>query len=159
MNKYSLLLFILTCALTSCQNDLGNDNYIIIQEEDFEVIPITSKKYFFEEIINPANIGIIDSKVLISERHRVPEEHPRIHIINSKDWAYDKPKGKHGVGPLEAIDASLFYKGKSDDTFWAYSMNGRKLLEYSMSETTLLGKSEWKMPEPMKGSLVFHTGI
>lgn len=30
-------------------------------------------------------------------------------------------------------------------------MNGRKLVEYSMSDTTLLGKNEWKMTEPMKG--------
>ncbi|GAB2995542.1 hypothetical protein GCM10027284_12770 [Cyclobacterium sediminis] len=146
MNRIMLFLIL----FVSCETSKENDNYIIIQKEDFTIIPLKSEKHYFEEIINPANIGIIDSKILISERHRVPEEHPRIHIINSQNWTYDKPKGKYGEGPLEAIDASLFYKGENGNTFWAYSMNGRKLVEYSMSDTTLLGKNEWKMPEPMR---------
>ncbi|SHN22335.1 TolB-like 6-blade propeller-like [Cyclobacterium lianum] len=147
MNKFILVLFLF--ALGSCQKNPEEDNYRIIKEEDFEIISITSEKYYFEEIINPSNIGLVGRKVLISEAWRVPEEHPRIHIIDSKNWTYDKPKGKFGEGPLEVIDASLFFKGKNADTFWAYSMNRRKLVEYSMSDSTLLGKSEWKMTEPM----------
>lgn len=147
MNKFILVL--LFFALASCKKESENGSYIVIKEKDFKVISITSAKYYFEEIINPSNIGFVDRKVLISEAWRVPEEHPRIHIIDSKDWTYDKPKGKHGEGPLEVIDASLFYKGKNPDTFWAYSMNRRKLVEYSMSDSTLLGRSEWKMSDPM----------
>ncbi|GEO21659.1 BF3164 family lipoprotein [Cyclobacterium qasimii] len=153
MNRIILFPFLL--VLSSCETETKNLSYRIIQEKDFKVIPITSEKYYFEEIINPSNIGLVDNKILISEAWRVPEEHPRIHIINSKDWTYDKPKGKHGEGPLELIDASLFYKGENADTFWTYSMNRRKLVEYSMSDPTLLGKSEWKMTEPMMDLMFF----
>ncbi|MBI0399267.1 BF3164 family lipoprotein [Cyclobacterium marinum] len=147
MNRLILVLILLFSI--SCEQGIENNDYIIIQKEDFTLIPLQSNKYFFEEIINPSNIGLVDDKILISEAWRVPEEHPRIHIVNSTDWTYDKPKGKHGEGPLELIDASLFYKGENPDTFWTYSMNRRKLVEYSMSNLTLLGKSEWKMTEPM----------
>jgi hypothetical protein len=147
MNKFIIVLFLF--ALVSCQKDAEEENYRIIKVEDFEIISLTSEKYYFEEIINPSNIGLVGEKVLISEAWRVPEENPRNHIINSKDWTYDKPKRKHGEGPLEIIDASIFYKVKKANTFWTYSMNTRKLVEYSMSDSTLLGKSEWKMTEPM----------
>ena len=147
MIKFLLVLFLF--ALGSCEKDGVNGNYRIIKEEDFKIISITSEKHYFEEIINPANIGFVGGKVLISEAWRVPEEHPRMHIIDPNGWRYDKPKGKHGEGPLEITDASLFYKGKDSDTFWTYSMNRRKLVEYSLSDATLLGKSEWKMTESM----------
>lgn len=153
MKSNILILFLF--VLSSCETASEDFSYRIIQEKDFKVIPITSQKYYFEEIINPSEIGLVDDKILISEAWRVPEENPRIHIINSKDWTYDKPKGKHGEGPLELIDASLFYKGENDDTFWTYSMNRRKIVEYSMSDATLLGKSEWKMTEPMMGLRFF----
>lgn len=147
MNKFTLVL--LFFALVSCEKDSGESNYRIITKEDFKVIPITSSKYFFEEVINPSNIGLIGDRVIISEAWRVPEEYPRIHIINSTDWTYDKPKGKHGQGPLELIDAGSFYAGENSESFWAYSMNRRKLVEFSMEDSTLLGKSEWKMTEAM----------
>ncbi|AKP50185.1 BF3164 family lipoprotein [Cyclobacterium amurskyense] len=153
MNRNIIILFLF--VLSSCETASEDLSYRIIQEKDFKVIPITSQKYYFEEIINPSKIGLVDDKILISEAWRVPEENPRIHIINSKDWTYDKPKGKHGEGPLELIDASLFYKGENADTFWTYSMNRRKIVEYSMSDATLLGKSEWKMTEPMMGIRFF----
>lgn len=99
-------------------------------------------------MINPSGIGVAGNKVLLSEAWRVPEEHPRMHLINSEDWTYDKPKGKHGQGPLEITDAQFLYSTDSD-TCWIYNMNRRKLVEYSMTDSTLLGKSEWKMTEPM----------
>src|SRR5690606_30274690 len=113
MNRFITILFLF--SLGACHQEAEKGNYRIIKEEDFDVISITSKKYYFEEIINPSNIGLIDGKVLVSEAWRVPEEHPRIHIIDSKDWTYDKPKGKHGEGPLEVTDAGLFFKGNNPD--------------------------------------------
>lgn len=148
MNKLILVLFLV--ALVSCQKASEKGNYRIIKEGDFKVMSISSEKYYFEEVINPSNIGLVGSKVLLFERMRVPQEHPRIHIIDSKDWTYDKPKGKYGEGPLEVIDTGLVYSEKNTDTFWVYSVNRRSLIEYSMSDATLLGKSEWKMPEPMQ---------
>jgi hypothetical protein len=66
----------------------------MIKEEDFKVKSITSEKYFFDEVISPSNIGLVGRKVLLFEEMRVPQEYPRIHIIDSNDWTYDKPKGK-----------------------------------------------------------------
>src|SRR5690606_2127648 len=146
MNKLTSALFAL--LLCSCHYESEKSNHRIIKEEDFEVISLTSKKLYFEQIINPSNIGLVGKNVLISEAWRVPEQHPRIHIINSKDWTYNKPKGKYGEGPLEVVDATLFFEGENPDTFWIYSMNRRKLVEYSISDSTLLGKREWKMTEP-----------
>jgi hypothetical protein len=143
------ILFVLLLFLTSCEKDLDERKYRIINEVDFKEIAITSQKHFFEEIINPSNIGLIGNNVIISEAWRVPEENPRIHLINSKNWIYDKAKGKHGQGPLELIDASSFFEGNDPNTFWTYSMNRRKLVEFSMNDSTLLGRSEWKMTEPM----------
>ncbi|WP_339706900.1 BF3164 family lipoprotein [Algoriphagus aquimarinus] len=147
MNK--LILALLLFVLVSCEKETEEVNHRIIKMEDFKEISITSEKHYFEEIINPVSIDLIGSKVIISEAYRVPEENPRIHLINSTDWSYDKAKGKYGEGPLELIDASSFFEGESSDTFWAYSMNRRKLVEYSITDATLLGKSEWKMTEPM----------
>ena len=142
MNKLILVIFLI--AFGSCEENYEDGNYRIIKEEYFKNISITSEKYYFKEIINPANIGLVGGKVLISEAWRVPEEHPRIHIIDPNGWRYGKPKGKHGEGPLEITDASLFYKGKDFDTFWTYSMNRRKLVEYSMSDSTLQVKVNGK---------------
>ena len=148
MNKLSIVLFLF--AVLSCQKESEKGNYRIIKEEDFKVKSITSEKYFFDEVISPSNIGLVGRKVLLFEEMRVPQENPRIHIIDSNDWTYDKPKGKYGEGPLEVIDTGLVYSEKNDDTFWVYSLNRRRLVEYSISDATLLGKSEWKMPEPMQ---------
>lgn len=143
------MLTLFALLLCSCQKESEKGDHRIIKEEDFEVISITSNKRYFEQIINPSNIGLVGRNVLISEAWRVPEQHPRMHIIDSKDWTYNKPKGKFGEGPLEVFDASLFFQGENSDTFWVYSMNRRKLIEYSISDSTLLGKREWKMTEPM----------
>jgi hypothetical protein len=150
------IVFLLLFALASCEIDDEELNYRTIKKEDFKEIPIISEKHYFEKIINPSAIGLVGDRILISEAWRVPEENPRMHLINSKDWTYDKPKGQHGQGPLELIDASSFFKGKNPDTFWVYSMNRRKLVEFSIADSTLLGKSEWKMTEPMM-SLWFFT--
>lgn len=143
---YQLSLFIF---LFSCASESEEQNYRIITREDFKEISIASEKHYFEEIINPVEIGLIGDKIIISEAHRVLEENPRIHLINSADWSYDKAKGKYGEGPLELIDASSFFEGGSSDTFWAYSMNRRKLVEYSTNDSSFLGIKEWKMTEPM----------
>ena len=143
------MLILFALLICSCQKEPEKGDHRIIKEEDFKVISLTSKKLYFEQIINPSNIGLAGRNVLISEAWRVPEQHPRIHMIDAENWTYDKAKGKYGEGPLELVDASLFFAGENPDTFWVYSMNRKKLVEYSISDATVLGKSEWKMTEPM----------
>lgn len=143
-----LTLILLIFVAFSCAKDSDKENYRIINKEDFKDIPITSEKHYFEEVINPTDIGLVHEKLLISEAWRVPEEFPRMHLLNISNWTYDKPKGKHGQGPLEITDAELLYS-PDPDSFWIYNMNRRKLVEYSTTDSTLLGKKDWKLPEAM----------
>ncbi len=117
--------------------------------EDFKEIELISDKYYFEEVINPSSIGFHGEKVILGEAWRVPEELPRLHLINSEDWTYDKPKGKHGQGPLEITDAAQILDSPNSDSFWIYNMNGRKLVNFSPSDTSLLGTDEWRLSEDM----------
>ncbi|REG83532.1 BF3164 family lipoprotein [Algoriphagus antarcticus] len=147
MNKF--ILFILLFVLVSCEKEVEVESQRIIKKEDFKEISISSEKHFFEEIINPSGIGLSHDKILISEAWRVPEEHPRMHLVNTSNWTYDKPKGKHGQGPLEITDAAQFLFSPDPDTFWIYNMNRRKLVQFSTTDSTLLGVKDWKLSEPM----------
>lgn len=144
-----LISFILIMSLFSCTKDLKDLPVRNISESDFIGLGVTSKKYIFEEIINPSAIGLAGESVVISEAWRVPEEFPRMHLVNSSDWSYDKPKGKHGQGPLEMTDAADFLESKEPDSFWIYNMNLRKLMKFSIDENSLLAESEWKLSESM----------
>ncbi|MEB2774019.1 BF3164 family lipoprotein [Algoriphagus sp. D3-2-R+10] len=146
MNRFILVLLLF--ALVSCENDSEQGKYRTITKEDFKEISITSEKHFFEEVINPSSIGLAQGKLLISEAWRVPEEFPRMHLINSSNWTYDKPKGKHGQGPFEITDAEVLYSPDAD-SFWIYNMNRRKLAKFSIQESSLLATEDWKFPEPM----------
>lgn len=156
MNR--VILVLLLFALVSCDKNTDEENYRIIKKEDFKEISITSEKHFFEEVINPSSIGLAQGKLLISEAWRVPEEFPRMHLINSTDWTYGKPKGKHGQGPLEITDAAQFLYSPSPDYFWIYNMNLRKLVKFSINDSSLLGVQDWKLSEPMAMIHFVETG-
>ncbi len=147
MDRFILVL--LLSSLVSCVKETEEENYRIIKKEDFKEISINSEKHYFEEVINPSGIGLVRDRLLISEAWRVPEEHPRMHLVNTSNWTYDKPKGKHGQGPLEITDAAQFLYSPDPDSFWIYNMNRKKMVEFSLNDTLLLGKKDWKLPEPM----------
>ena len=141
--QFSILTFLFSCAAES-----EKGNHRVLKMEDFREIAISSEKHYFEEVINPSNIGLAHDKLLISEAWRVPVEHPRMHLVNISNWTYEKSKGKHGQGPLEITDAELLYS-PDPDTFWIYNMNRRKLAKFSIQDTSLLAIKDWKFPEPM----------
>jgi hypothetical protein len=143
---YPIFFIILSFA---CGNKEQSEDILNISWENFKIIEVESQKYYFEEILNPSSLGLQGENVLLSEAWRVPEEYPRIHLVNSSNWSYLKPKGKHGLGPLEITDAAQFLYSANPNTFWIYNMNGRKLVEFSINDTSLLGTMEWKLPEPM----------
>lgn len=140
-----LLIFLFSCAAES-----ENESTVSIEITDFEEIKLSSEKHFFEEVINPTGIRLAHDKLLITEAWRVPEEHPRMHLVNVSNWTYDKPKGKHGQGPFEITDAEALYSMEAD-SFWIYNMNRRKLAKFSIQDSSLLATEDWKFPEPMMG--------
>lgn len=145
--KYAAFLFLSCILFASCaksEDELKNRN---ITWEDFETIEVKSEKHYFEEIINPSSISFNGDKLIITEAWRVPEEFPRMHLIDVMDWTYDKPKGKYGKGPFEISDISQLLKGPDQDDFWVYNLNARKLVIFSTKDSTLLGENEWKLPK------------
>jgi hypothetical protein len=150
MNRFTLLLFLVT--LFSCKKEMEEQNHRVIKEEDFKEISITSEKHIFEEIINASSMTFQGDKVLISEYHNIPDESPRIHIINSKDWTYDKPKGRFGRGPLEIFDPQLIVS-ENQDIFWVYDYNNKKFAKFSIQDTSLLADSDLKIIDQMMGPI------
>ncbi|WP_439488608.1 BF3164 family lipoprotein [Algoriphagus sp.] len=142
------LIFLLLFFLVACTKNSQVENHRILKIEDFEEIAITSEKHYFGEVVNPSNIGLAHDKLVISEAWRVPEEHPRMHLVNTSNWTYEKPKGKHGQGPLEITDAEVLHSSDSGN-FWIYNMNRRKLAQFSILDSSLLATKDWKFPEPM----------
>ncbi|MFC3416360.1 BF3164 family lipoprotein [Algoriphagus hitonicola] len=146
--KNSILL--LTCFLfASCAAPTEEINNRTITWDDFEIIQINSEKHYFEEIINPSSIGFNRNKIILTEAWRVPENFPRMHLIDVKDWTYDKPKGKYGKGPLEISDVAHLLKVSGQDEYWVYNLNARKLVRFSTTDSSLLGRNEWKLPKDM----------
>ncbi len=146
--RFNYLIFLITVSF-ACSKKEHSEEIINLAWEDFKTIEVKSQKHYFEKIINPSSIGLQGENVLLAEAWRVPEEYPRIHLINSLDWSYQMPKGKHGLGPLEITDAAQFLHSSNPNTFWIFNMNGRKLVEFAINDTSLLGITEWKLPEPM----------
>lgn len=147
MRIFKAFLFLI--FISSCSQTPDDKSIVIIDLEDFEEINLTSKKYFFEEVVNPSSIGFQAGKILIGEAWRVPEELPRMHLIDSKTWTYDRAKGKHGQGPLEITDAAQFLNSPDQETFWIYNMNRRKLAEFSTLDSSLMAVQDFKFTEEM----------
>jgi len=103
--QFSLFFFLASCVAES------PDEYLVsIDIDDFEEINLSSEKHVFEEIINPSSFLHQGDKILIGEYQNVPDEYPRFHIINTKDWTYDKPKWR------PKLDRSVFYISINEQT-------------------------------------------
>ncbi|MBC6368203.1 BF3164 family lipoprotein [Algoriphagus sp. AK58] len=148
MKKYIVLILPLLYFL-SCTTSIEEKKNLTITWDDFEVIKINSEKHYFDEIINPASIGFSDNFLIIGEAWRVPEEFPRMHLVDTNDMSYQMSKGKYGKGPLEITDASGILSLDDLSEFWVYNMNGRKLVKFSKVDSSLLGTDEWRLSEDM----------
>ncbi|SFU07525.1 TolB-like 6-blade propeller-like [Algoriphagus locisalis] len=143
--RYLYLLSLLSFLL-SCTSESENKSTISIEIDDFEEIQLSSEKHFFEEVINASSMVLQGDKILISEYHNVPDEQPRIHIINTRDWTYDKPKGRYGKGPLETFIPDVI-PTQDPDSFWVYDYNNRKISTFSFNDSTLLASTDRKITD------------
>lgn len=147
-----LYLFSLLVFFCSCVSESENESTISIEIIDFEEIKLSSEKHYFEEIINASSLALQGNKILISEYHNVPDEYPRMHIINCSDWTYSKPKGRYGKGPLETAIPE-FIASQDPDSFWVYDYNNRKISTFSFNDSTLLASSDRKITDPNLGPI------
>lgn len=138
--------------LFSCVAELENDSTISIEITEFKEINLRSEKHYFKEIINASSLALQGNKILISEYHNVPDELPRMHIINSSDWTYVRPKGRYGIGPLET-KIPEYIASKDPDKFWVYDYNNRKISTFSFNDSTLLASSDQKIRDPNLGPI------
>lgn len=147
-----LYLIPLLIFLSSCAEEFADESLISIEVGDFKEINLSSEKHLFEEMINPSSFMHQGDKILVGEYHNVPDEYPRFHIIDTKNWTYDKPKGKVGQGPFENI-APTFIESQDNDTFWVNDYNNRKISSFSMNDTTLLATRDHNIPDPSLGPM------
>ena len=97
MKKY-IVLVLPFLVFSYCRSSTIEKKNQTITWDDFKVINIDSEKHYFEEIINPASIGLSDNFLIIGEAWRVPEEFPRMHLVDTNDMTYQMSKGKYGKG-------------------------------------------------------------
>lgn len=145
MRFFQLILFL--SIFCSCSEKSTDKSTVLLALTDFEEISLTSEKYFFEEILNASGMVLSGNKIIVGEYHNVPEESPRIHIIDPKDWTYLYAKGRHGQGPLETFDP-LFIPSSDTTLFWVFDYNNKKYSTFKFQDTGLLADSDIKIPDP-----------
>ncbi|EON78720.1 putative lipoprotein [Lunatimonas lonarensis] len=148
MNKYHIYT-ITFLFLISCSEKKESHNYKIFKETDLESINISSTKKSFDEILNPSKVEIIENYLFILESNRGSLENPPIHVIDTKSWSYYRAKGIRGTGPLELAGAQVLFEGKSSDSFWAYSSQDKKFLEFNLHDSSRLANNEYRQPSSM----------
>lgn len=148
MNIYRIytIAFIL---ILSCYEKEESQNYKIFKETDLKSINISSTKRDFDEILNPSKIEIIENYIFILESNRGSSDKPAIHVIDTKSWSYYRAKGIRGTGPLELAGAQVLFEGRSSNSFWVYSSQDKKFLEFNLHDSSRLANYEYKQPSSM----------
>lgn len=93
---------------------------------------------------------LIDRKgkfLFVLEGHRTSTDVPAIHIINTENWSYYRSKGIKGHGPYELSSAQTFFESSASDTFMVYSGQDKKVLGFTIQDTSKLAITEYKQPE------------
>jgi hypothetical protein len=140
---FTILLLIL---LTFCA-DKKQSNHIVFKDKDLPKIRLQSVKLDFEEFMDPRMIGRKGKFLFVMESNRTSVDVPAIHIIDTENWSYYRSKGAKGHGPYELAGANTFFPGNAPDSFWVYSAQDKKMLEYTVQDTSRLAITEYKQPE------------
>lgn len=134
-----VLIFFLSCESKSVNN-------ISLNPDDLPTFNLTSSKFSDPKIINPLKLFINDSKLIVTESHRISPELPLIHIFNTQPLKYLKSKGVIGFGPFEIPSADAFQPLNSKNEFLIYSGMDKKFVKYDINDSSMLGQDEFKMP-------------
>jgi len=142
-SRFNILFLII---FTFC-TEKKQSNRIEFDENDLSSIKLISRKITFNEIMDPRMIGFKDDLLYVMESNRTSVEVPAIHIIDTQNWIYSNGKGVKGHGPFELAGASTFLPGNNSDSFWVYSAQDKKFLEYHIHDSSQLAINEFKQPE------------
>lgn len=134
----------------SC-SDSSQQNPFLLIEESKNVFNLKGEKSYFPEIINPIDINAVGDFLIISENRRNDPKYPLIHILQKSPLLYKSAKGKPGFGLFEIPDITLVESGPNDSTFTVYSSMDKKLTDFSLKDTSILGINEYKQPEGLYG--------
>jgi len=137
-----LLLFLLTCCA-----DKKQSNQVVFKDQDLPKIKLQSVKLDFDEFMDPRVIDRKGRFLFVMESNRTTVDVPAIHIIDTDDWSYYRSKGAKGHGPYELAGANTFFRDNARDSFRVYSRQDKKMLEYTIQDTSRLAIAEYKLPE------------
>tara|TARA_R110002020_G_scaffold154741_3_gene335440 strand:- start:476 stop:1570 length:1095 start_codon:yes stop_codon:yes gene_type:complete len=154
MKRSAIVIFIFFSVFLGCTNS-GKNNAFDLEEED--ILNLEGMKTYFPELLTPRRLNIVGDYLIVSERSRLSPGLPLIHVIKRDPLEYKFPKGVTGLGPLEITDATLIEPGFSDSTFIVYSAMAKKFTDFSLSDSSRLGISEYKQQEGLFGMYrMFH---
>lgn len=148
--KYSYLLviiWIVSACKPSNENaytsnaDTNSDNYHVVTFSDQDVpvrIPLTGRKYSFEEIYQPESILSVNGFLVVGDRY----QKSMIHLIDINNKRYIRKYGRFGEGPGEIVSVSDLLSGHSRGSFWAYSRNGKRLSQFNVKDTSALSVNQ-----------------
>jgi len=154
MKRSAIVIFVLSIVSLACTSSGKKDPFDIAPEN---IYTLEGEKVNYPNLMSPRRLNIVGEYLIISENSRVSPNLPLIHVIDKSTLQYKFPKGITGYGPLEISDATLVEPGFSDSTFLVYSSIEKKITGFLLNDTSRLGISQIRQPEPMFGMYsMFH---
>lgn len=147
MKRFPIIFLLLTLVIVSCT--VSEKNPFEVAKEN--VYTLTGDKTYFPELLTPRHLNMVGEYLIVSEGSRISPELPLLHIIKKDPLRYQYPKGVTGFGPLEISDASSLEPGLKENTFTVYSAINKKIVDFSLMDSSRLGIKEYKQPEELFG--------
>ncbi|MEB2776212.1 BF3164 family lipoprotein [Algoriphagus sp. D3-2-R+10] len=137
MVKKLIILAIALIYIVSCQPKEASSKFSRFTESDLpSSITLSGKKYNLDFVVNPAQILLKDSIIIIAEKKSTNDD--KIHILDRKSKKLIRNLGIDGVGPGEiTIGYPLMDNGVKNE-FWVYDGQQLKFCRFSLLDTSKL---------------------
>ncbi|MHA7131668.1 BF3164 family lipoprotein [Algoriphagus namhaensis] len=140
LRVYFLLIFTMF-GCNSKQLQEGRLNPEVLDEYQ-----LSSEKIVHPALVNPLKIFSNEDFLFVFENNRISPDKPLIHVFTLPDLVYQISKGQMGFGPFEIPSADLLQPISSKNEFLVYSGMDKKMVKYSLADSSLLGIDEFRMP-------------
>jgi hypothetical protein len=141
-SKINLMVILIFFAI-SCQKKHDSSNRLGFAKSDFpNATLLNGKKYNLDFIINPAQILIKDSLLLIAERKS--NENNKIHILKKENKELVKDVGVDGVGPGEITMGYPILDNGLKNEFWVYDGQQLKFSKFFVFDSSKLASHQVK---------------